>query len=235
MIKNYDEFILCEKFTSSNYDLIYEKNVYSQFRELIKKVLKDYGTQLYFVFTFNAAIIALLPIINEVIYKSNHNIHVTNLQIVMITIFAIAEILHVNNDAIRDIFSKLKDEGVAEIIKDVKNIIINLENIVKIISRTMGKTISFFTDMVGYVTMLIPINNAITEIINSGQLEPDTLSKKIGGLGIGLGIFAIKHIIIRIFDKLGINIKKIEKKLDDSIKKEMNIYHNMRTKEKIQK
>jgi len=235
MIKNYRDFVLEEKFNLNNIDLILEKKTFSKYKDIQHKVLKEYGTQLYFVATFNSAIVSLYPVVYQIIMNSDLNIQISTYQIVLLTIFVIAEILHVNNEAINKIKNRLNDDGLIKYIKDIKNVIFSVEKIVKIISRTIGKTISLFTDMLGYVAILVPINEALVEILKQDGLDIETLPRKILGLGIGLGIITLKNIIIRILEKLGLHYPEIIKKVDVAIidAKKNNIYHNMRTKEKL--
>ena len=238
-MKKYNEFVL-ESLTYDKAELILEKGVFSTYRDIQRKVLKEYGSQLYFVATFNSAIISLYPVVSQMLYNSNFTIQFNKYQIVLLTIFAIAEILHVNNHAVKDLRKRLLEDGIFKFLAYVKESLKCVEKIVKVIAKTVGKTISLFIDMLAYVSMLVPINDALIEILKEDGLNVDTLWKKVLGLGIGLGILTFKNIVIRVLDKMGFHTSvKIEDKVEDVIKNEVkekpktNIFHNMRTKEKI--
>lgn len=232
---NYNEFIFEKNITLENANLILEKSIFSSYKEIQHNVLKKYGSQLYFIATFNSAIVSLYPIMKQIIYNSNYNIQLDTYQIVLLTIFTIAEILHVHNDAVLEIKEKLIKDGIFELVKGAKKTLFSIHKIVRIIGRTIGKTISLFVDMLAYVSILVPINDALVEILKDDGLNIESLPKKILGLGIGLGILTLKNIVIRILDKLGIHTSnELEKRVDDSMKEEReNIYHNIRTMEKM--
>lgn len=201
-MKKYNDIIL-EKFDANYSELILEKNVFKSYKEFQNRVLKEYGTQLYYVATFNSAIISLYPVVKQMLYNSNFNIHLSNYQIVLLTIFAIAEIIHVNNEAVKDIRRKIFKEKIEGYVEDVKKSLLSIQKIVKVIGRTIGITISFFIDMLAYVVLLVPINDALVEVLVEDGLDINTLSKKILGLGIGLGILFFKNLIIKIINILG--------------------------------
>ena len=230
-MKNYNDYIVEKKLNSFNVDMILEKTMFSSYKTIQHKVLKEYGSQLYFIATFNSAIVSLYPIVKQVL-NSDLNIHISNYQLVLLTIFSIAEILHVNNDAIKDIKRRLKEDHYLIHLQRVKDTLLSVEKIVKVIAKTIGKTISLFIDMLAYVTILVPINDALVEILKNDGLNMATISNKILGLGIGLGILTLKTIVVKILDKLGLHTatSKVEEIIEDEKK---NTYHTMRTKEKI--
>ncbi len=231
-MKKYNEYLLEEKFNQTNTDLILEKSAFAAYKDVQHLVLKQYGSQLYFIATFNSAIVSLYPIVKHVIYNSNLDINISTYQIALLTIFAIAEILHVNNDAVKDIKRKLIEDHFLIHVQAVKKTLFSVEKIVRVVAKTVGKTISLFIDMLAYVTILVPINDALIEIINKDGLDMNTLPHKVLGLGIGLGILTFKNIIVRILDKIGLHtsISKVDDVIEDEKK---NVYHKMRTKEKM--
>ena len=231
-MKKYNEYIIESKFSEYNANMILEKKEFSIYKDIQHNVLKQYGSQLYFIATFNSAIVSLYPIVKQVIYNSNYDIELSPYQIALLTIFVIAEILHVDNDAVNDIKRKLIEDHFLIHVQSVKKALLSVEKIVRVVAKTMGKTISLFIDMLAYVTILVPINDALIEIINKDGIDVDTLSKKVLGLGIGLGILTFKHIIVRIMDKIGLHTP--EEKIEEVIKEDnKNVYHAMRTKEKM--
>ena len=233
-MKNYNDYIIEKKLNTFNVDMILEKSTFSSYKTIQHKVLKDYGSQLYFIATFNSAIVSMYPIIEQVL-NSDLNIHISNYQLVLLTIFAIAEILHVNNEGIQDIKRRLKEDHYLIHLQRVKDTLFSVEKIVKVVAKTIGKTISLFIDMLAYVTIMVPINDALIEIINKDGLNMSLLSNKILGLGIGLGILTLKNITVKILDKLGLHTSESDKKLEEIIEEEekKNKYHTMRTKEKL--
>lgn len=232
-MKKYNEFVFEKKFDLDRVERILEKSTFHSYKEMQHEILKEYGNQIYFVATFNSAIVSLYPIINQIIVNSNYDIHISAYQVVLLTIFTIAEILHINNEAIFEMRIKLEEMGIINFVKDIKNTLFSIEKIVKVIAKTIGKTISLFTDMLGYVSLLVPINEALIEIVKQDGLNMENLPRKILGLGIGLGIITLKNIVIRILHKLGAN-KNIIYKVDDVLEMEkVNVYHKMRTREKM--
>jgi hypothetical protein len=237
-MKYYNEYILEKYINNDNAELILEKGIFSVYRDIQHKVLKEYSSQLYFVATFNSAIVSLYPVVKQMLYNSNFDINLNKYQIVLLTIFAIAEIIHVNNDAIKDIRKKLAKDHLMVHLEVVKRSLFSIQKIVKVVAKTVGKTISLFIDMLAYVTLLVPINDALIEILQEDGINVDTIWKKVLGLGIGLGILTFKNIVVRILDKLGLHTStkiedKVENVIKDEQKKKENIYHKMRTKERI--
>jgi hypothetical protein len=224
-VKNYSEFILEKNINNIKAELILEKGIFSSYRQIQNKVLEDYGSQLYYIATFNSAIVSLYPVISKIIYHSDFNIHLNKYQIVLLVIFAIAEILHINNHAIKDIRKKLKDDNLIQFVENIKKALLSIEKIVKVVAKTLGKTISSFINMLAYIAILVPVNDALVELLKpddiTGETGIENLSKKLLGLGIGLGILTLKNIVIRIFHKIGLpTTTEIEKKLEMVIKQE---------------
>jgi hypothetical protein len=238
-MKNYSGYIVESKLNSVDVELILEKSAFVTYKEIQKKVLKDYGSQLYFIATFNSAIVSMYPVVKQMLYNSDFNINLNSYQIVLLTIFTIAEILHVNNEAVKDIKNKIKEEGLLDFITEVKKALFSIKKIVEVVAKTVGKTISLFIDMLAYVTILVPVNDFLIEILKpdpaTGEVEVKNIYAKVLGLGIGLGIISFKNIVMRILNKMGFDVNPdVEKKVEEIIKKDKeNIYHKMRTKEKI--
>ena len=76
-MKKYDEFVFESKFNLDTVEKILEISTFHTYKDMQHTVLKEYGSQLYFVATFNSAIVSLYPIINQIITNSNYNIHIS--------------------------------------------------------------------------------------------------------------------------------------------------------------
>ncbi len=210
MITNFDTYLLTEKAQKIDFELLYEKaktsKVAYQHKAIINKVLKDYKINIYFSATFGTAITFFIPFIQELIYNSTTNITITAYEITLLIIFAIAEILNINDDSIKKMRKILKEKGFSGLISKVKNSLLSLYKITSKIGESVGRTIEKFIEMFAYVNIFIPIWQVLVEITQQDGLNLDTLPQKILGLTIGAGSFYLKNLIGILLDKLSIRM-----------------------------
>ena len=207
MITNFKTYIINE---SIDFNILYEKAKTSKaaykHKNLVNKAIKDYKVNIYFATTFGTAITFFIPLIEGLIYSSNPNITITTYEITLLVIFAIAEILNVNNDSIRNIRNTLQEKGFSELIYKVKNSLLSLYTISSKVGESIGRTIEKFIEMFAYINIFIPIWQVIIELTQQEGLNIDTFPQKILGLTIGAGAFYLKNLISKILDLLSIKM-----------------------------
>jgi hypothetical protein len=211
MVTNFDTYLLTEKAQYINFEMLYEKATTKpyQFKALTKKVLNDYKINVYFASTFGTAIPFLIPVIQKLIYNGVVDVDLNAYNISLLTIFSIAEILHINNDGIKKMRKTIQDEGIIELAKNVKNSLLSIYEITVKVAATAGKTIEKFVEMFGYVTIGIPIWQTIAELTSQEGFSIDTWASKVLGLAVGVGAFYLKNLIGQVVDLL--SNKSLEK------------------------
>lgn len=97
---------------------------------------------------------------------------------------------------------------VVNIIKGIKNIFINIKkNILNsklkgFIRRSGIALVSGFTDMLSYISILIPISNGIGALVGMYNVNPSSFLSNITSLAVGIGIIISKHGISYLMNKL---------------------------------
>ena len=85
------------------------------------------------------------------------------------------------------------------IAKKVTQSLLSIYKIFNFVSRSFGKVISAFTDMVAYVGLLVPFTSVVLEIVSKDGLNLDTLPQKIlimGGAGVVYTFKSMTEVII---------------------------------------
>lgn len=204
MITNFNTYQLYEKAQAIDIGILYEKaktkKAYQR-KNVIYKVLKDYKINIYFASTFGTALAYLIPLIENFISNSTISLKLGTYEITLLSVFAIAEILNIKKEGIKEIGKTLKEKGLSGLIEKVKN---NFKSIYKItveVAKVFGKTIEKFIEMFGYTMVGIPIWQTLTEITQDG-FNLETLPQKIIGIVTGGGAFYIKQLVAKVVDLL---------------------------------
>ena len=189
-----------------NYDLFINENV--DIKDLLlesekklfwysihNKVVKQWSLNLYFVGTFQMGVTIIYPIIEALVKNSNIPEIITPEHIVLMTIFSISQILHLANDDVKKIREKLQEDNLLHVVDKVKTSLLSIYKIFSFVSKSFGKIVDVFTDMLAYVALGAPIYMAIIEMISKEGLNLETLPQKVGVLGGGAALFAFKSMI----------------------------------------
>lgn len=191
-LQSYEIYTLNE---SVSLELLLEDKKFSVYRTAHDKIVNKLGLQLYFVGTFQMSITVLYPVIDALTKNTHLSTNITTEQIVLMTIFAISQILKLANDDTKKLKNELEKENLLEITDKVKKSIQAIFKIFSFVSRSFGKIIDVFTDMLAYVGLCVPIYSVIVEIISKEGLNLDTLPQKVLVLGVSAGVFAVKGLI----------------------------------------
>jgi len=205
MITNFNTYILTEKAQSIDFEMLCEKvksKTAYQHKALVDKTVKDYKLNVYFASTFGTAIPFLIPVIQRLFYNSGQPLKLGAYELVLLSVFAIAEILHINNDGIKRLKETLKEKGILGLVEKIKNSLLSIYKITAKIGETVGKTMERFIEMFGYVSLGIPIWQTLLEITELEGFNIDTLPEKILGLTVGAGALYLKNIVSKILELL---------------------------------
>lgn len=195
---------------SFDYQLLLEDKKFNFYKSVQDKTVKKFSLNLYFVGTFQMGVTVLYPIV-EALVKNSNVPNITPEQIVLMTIFSITQILNLFNDDVKKIKAELEKDNLLEITKKVKASLDSVYKIFTFVSKSFGKIIDVFTDMLAYVSLGVPTYMAIVEIISREGLNLDTLPQKVLVFGAGAAAFTFKAIIENI---IAFVRNKMNKKLE---------------------
>lgn len=179
---------------SCDTELILENKKIMFYKTIHNKTINKLGLNLYFVGTYTMGVAILYPIIEALINNSNIPDIIPE-KVVLMTLFCIAQILHISNDEINKIKDELETNNLMEVTKKVKKSILSIYKIFSFVSKSFGKIIDVFTDMLAYVSLGVPVCLAITELVSKDGLNLDTLPQKVLVFGGGIAFFAFKSIV----------------------------------------
>jgi hypothetical protein len=205
-IQSYEFYTINESF---DYQLILEDKNFNFWKSVHSKTVSKLGLNLYFVGTFQMGITVLYPII-EALVKNTNLPNITPEQIVLMTVFAIAQILYVANDDVKKIKEELAKDNLLDVADKVKKSLTSVYKIFSFVSRSFGKIVDAFTDMLAYVGLAIPVYLTIIEVISSEGLNLDTLPQKVLVFAGSAALLALKSLVETIVDKVKnkLNFKK---------------------------
>ena len=189
---NVDYELLFEKFYNEEFLLEKKDNLY---RTIHNKTVSKLALNLYFVGTFQMSVTILYPIVEALVKNTHLPQIITPEHIVLMTIFSISQILYIANDDVRKIKDELEKDGLLQVADKVKKSLMCIFRIFRFVSRSFGKIVDVFTDMLAYVALGAPIYMAILEIVSKEGLNLETLPQKVLILGSGAALFAFKSIV----------------------------------------
>jgi len=195
-LNSYELFIINESFDCK----LYESKLTRIYRDIQKDITKRLGLNLYLVGTFQMGIVALCPVVEALL--KNSQITVTKEQVVLLTIFAITQILNLMHEDVEKLRKELQQDGIIHLVQKVKDTLLSLNKIFTFVARAFGKIVNVFTDLIGYLSLAIPLYMVIVEMISADGLNIDTFQQKVALLGVGVGTFTIKSIIREVSNKI---------------------------------
>lgn len=203
-LDNYDFYTINENF---DYNLLLENNKINVYKTIQDKTIKKLSLNLYFVGTFQMGVTVIYPVV-EALVKNSGIPDVTPTTIVLLTIFAITQILSIHTEDTRKIKAELEKENLLTIAEDVKKSLLSIHKIFSFVGRSFGKTIDVFTDMLAYVGLGAPVFMALMEIISKEGLNLQTLPQKVIVFGAGAGIYWLKSLVETIVEMIKNKYKK---------------------------
>lgn len=185
-ILNYNEFLLNEEFS------------FSETKEIIKNIGKEFNLNVIFLTTFGTGIAAFFPIAKHIIDKQNLNINISKESIILCVIAAFAVAFkEMETDKLKNYIKENKLSNVFNyFVKSLKS----FKNIYEYLITF--KAVEFLSDTFTYTMLLAPFMMTISNIINEKIM---TLEDLIGcGLSIGVGItsLTLKNVIKYIWSKI---------------------------------
>ena len=193
--------------TYENYQLILEDKQISIYKSIQDKTISKLSLNLYFAATYTWGVTMLYPIIDALV-KNSDVPNITPQQIVLLTLFSITQILNMANNDVKKIKAELDKDGLVPLAEKVKKSLLSVHKLFSFVSRSFGKVIDSFIDMVAYVGLGVPFTTAIVELISKEGLNLDTLPQKAMVLGGAAGIYGIKSIVETIIDLIKNKMKK---------------------------
>lgn len=216
-LDSYEFYALNENFDAK----LYENKIHDTYKEIQKDLSKKLGFQLYLVGTFQMGIVALYPVI-EALMK-NTDIHVTKQQVVLLTIFAITQILNLLNDDVERIRKEVEKEGLGHLVNKVKESILSINKLFKFLARGVGKIIHAFTDLFAYISLAMPLYMVVIEMISEEGLNLNTFPQKLAILGVGVGTFTLKSIMKNVYNKMKKKNESVNPELDPFGEEDWNV------------
>lgn len=193
-LKTYENFKIQNLLETFDYEFLLENKKINYYKTIHNKTVNKWSTNLYFVGTFQMGVTVLYPIV-EALVKNSNIPDVTPETIVLMTIFSIAQILNVFNEDVKKIKEELENKNLLETTKKIKDSLLSVYKIFSFISKSFGKIIDVFTDMLAYVSLCVPTALVITEWVSNTGINIDTLPQKILVFGGGAALFAFKSTI----------------------------------------
>jgi hypothetical protein len=196
----------------------YMKELYSFTSNIINKVRKTYGLNLKLLLTWGASVGGLnlkllltwgasvgglvMPLDN---FIRSGRFDITDEQVALLLVGVACTYFYDNENALKKILSKIKEEGLEDIFKEVllkgKNLKDSFTKFIKSSKVTINSTLDIIT-----YAFLIPIITDIQSLITSGE-DIQTVSMKVAKRLVASGVVLVGQVVLTEI------IKKIIKKL----------------------
>ena len=200
-IQNYDYYI------NENLQLILEDKKINVYKSIQDKTISKLSLDLYFATSYTWGVTMLYPIVDALV-KNSDVPSVSPEQIVLLTLFSITQILNMANNDVKKIRSELEKDNLIHLAEKVKKSLLSVHKIFGFVSRSFGRIINSFIDMVAYVGLGVPFTTAIVELISKEGLNLDTLPQKIMVLGGSATLYGLKITVETIIDMVKNKMKK---------------------------
>lgn len=181
----------------------YMKELYSFTSNIINKVRKTYGLNLKLLLTWGASVGGLVMPLDNFIRSGRFDI--TDEQVALLLVGVACTYFYDNENALKKILSKIKEEGLEDIFKEVllkgKNLKDSFTKFIKSSKVTINSTLDIIT-----YAFLIPIITDIQSLMTSGE-DIQTVSMKVAKRLVASGVVLVGQLVLTEI------IKKIIKKL----------------------
>jgi hypothetical protein len=181
----------------------YMKELYSFTSNITNKVRKTYGLNLKLLLTWGASVGGLVMPLDNFIRSGRFDI--TDEQVALLLVGIACTYFYDNANTLKKILSKIKEEGLEDIFKEVllkgKNLKDSFTKFIKSSKVTINSTLDIIT-----YAFLIPIITDIQSLITSGE-DIQTVSMKVAKRLVASGVVLVGQLVLTEI------IKKIIKKL----------------------
>lgn len=196
----------------SDLDLVLEGFNINEYQRSSKKLINDIGFDLYCVGTCSVSLSALYLIIQKLMETDKFDLSPNVQNVVLLTICAVTILIKENKDNIQKLILFANKKGMTqEDLDKVVNQIKIIKGLFAEISINFGKTISTFSDMLSYTSLLVPFSLVLSSLITQGRIDTDIFSQSISSLKISLGSMGFKLLLNKIMHKLEIIINSTNK------------------------
>lgn len=202
-LKTYDSYL----FENFDHQLLLENKIFNVYKSAQDRTISKLSLNLYFAATYTWGVTMLYPIV-DALTKNSDVPNITTEQIVLLTLFSITQILNMVNNDVKKIKAELEKDGILSLAEKVKTSLLSVHNIFSFVSRSFGRAIDSFIDMVAYVGLGLPFTTAIVELISKEGLNLDTLPQKAMVLGAAAGIYGVKSIVETIIELIKNKMRK---------------------------
>ena len=187
--------------------LILENKQLSVYKSIQDKTISKLSLNLYFAATYTWGVTMLYPIVDALV-KNSDVPNITPQQIVLLTLFSITQILNMANNDVKKIKTELEKDGLLSLAEKVKTSLLSVHKIFSFVSRSFGKVIDSFIDMIAYVGLGVPFTTVCVELISTEGINLDTLPQKAMVFGGAAAIYGIKSFVETIIEMLKTKLKK---------------------------
>lgn len=170
---------------------------------LVKKVAKDLGLSSSFIFKFGTGIGAFMRPVTELLQNKGVNINEQEVILLIITAVFISIESMKNSGDVNKLRKALKEKGLLDYLKDVNKLLHSSKEVLKSVGKTLGKTLSSLTDILGFTFMLVPTMNIINKLIVDNGITPESVMGFLSGLALAVGSYGLKNVIDKINKKRG--------------------------------
>ena len=219
-LKNSDEF---------NFVLNEKLNI-SKYRNIFQKTVKELKLNFYFITTFGTTIPVFYPIFDKLVKTQELDLNITQSDIVLLTVCAVAVLFDENRKEIQKIKSILAEKGMGELVNKAITFIKSINNIFVAIAKNTGKVFNTIAEMFAYTVLYVPFLIALLNMVNLYDLGFDNFTADTTALGfsisMGIGVVTItlKHFLNMLVKKITRLTKK--KVIKESLDVE-NIYSEL--------
>lgn len=190
-IQNFNNYNFINE--NNSYELLKENKIFNLYKSISDKTIKKLSLNLYFAATYTWGVTMLYPIVDALV-KNSDIPNITHEQIVLLTLFSITQVLNMANNDVKKLRDELEKDNLLQVSEKVKKSLSSIYKIFIFISRSFGRIIDSFIDMMAYVGLGVPFTMAIVELISKEGLNLDTLPQKIMVFGGASTIYALKSI-----------------------------------------
>jgi len=201
-------------FNTLKSNLIVEKININKYNKSYNKILKELNINFYFITTFGTSIVAYFPIFEELVKNSNLNIKLSQSDIILLSICALAVLFNENKQNITKLKSLIEEKGYLELLQKFIDFITNINLLFKMIAKNTGKSLITLIDMFSYTALYVPFLLGLFDLIELYNVGLDTFTQTTttSGLlistGIGVLTISIKHFLKMLIKKINRLSKK---------------------------
>jgi hypothetical protein len=162
--------------------------------------VKDLNVNLKFVGTFGFGITGLYGIVQDLLFRTFPTL--TEQEIILIFLASLTYFSSHLIDNVSELRNKIKDKKLEKYVNKTTEVLKSLENVGIQVAKSAGFTIGSMMELVGYVFLLIPFLDTVTQIIQNNSFDLFTLGTYLKSILASIGIFYVKNLFNSLVLKL---------------------------------